>query len=550
MNTHSTQNEMVSSKRRARRTLAKFALIASMAANLMLGGKANVAFAQTATAPAQAEAKPAAKADFTSIVSEGLDSEGGVKIMVNKSTLIKTRVPVKRVNLATNDVAVFNTLDPQNILITGMKAGTTQMILWDDSERSQVINILVQLDLAALQDQLKTMFPGSQIEVSSVNGAVALRGRVPDVRIAQHVASIAAPYAAAAGDSKQGVLNFLEVSGGQQVMLKVRFVEVSRTAANNLGVNLGYTDGSSFGASNAGGNANFGILDADLSVTNPAATPITQFGRIMTGNTAIGYMISALRSNGLLRELAEPTLIAISGQEANFLAGGEIPIPVSQGTGDGTAITIEYKKFGVLLKFTPIVLGNGHIRLRCAPEVSELDFANAVTLNGFRIPALTNRSVDTTVEMHEGQTLAIGGLLQSRTSTQADSTPVLGAVPILGALFRSVRYERKETELVVLVTPVVVAGMNPAQVPNAAGDHWRDPSQASLFLMRDLGGEAGESGAVDHTGATTQPSGTDSTSEMTPRYRGAYGFAPVENFRPASASNTSKATTQPVATTN
>lgn len=584
MNTHNKQIETEKKHRASRRMLARLGMVAALTAGVLTGATPLAQTGTTTAAPtAMPTTKPVAAKSENAIISEGLDNEGGIKLMVNKTIVLKTRVPYKRVSLGTAEVADINTIGPQSILLTAKKAGTTQLIIWDDDDRSQVIDVLVVLDLAALQDQIKTMFPGSNIEVSSVNGAVALRGRVSDLRIADQIVAIAKPYSSV-GNNATSVLNFLEISGGQQVMLKVRFAEVSRSAVNNLGINLGYTDGRSYGATNAGNVSNFGIIPAtdtaadSLGVNDPAAAA-TAFGKAVTGSTAIYGMINALRENGLLRTLAEPDLVAISGQEANFLAGGEIPIPVSQGSSGGTSITIEYKKFGVLLKFVPVVLGNGNIRLRCAPEVSELDFANAITLNGFRVPALTNRSVETTVEMHEGQTLAIGGLLTQRVSTTASSTPILGAIPVLGALFRSTRYERKETELVVMVTPVIVAGMNPAQVGPVPGEKWRDPSMASLFLMRDLGEDKTELKAddmkIDSAPATASPAATDSDKKSTaavvapaaaaaaaptaaataapaakpepsPTYQGSYGFAPAASTttKPTGASAT---TTKPAA---
>jgi pilus assembly protein CpaC len=231
-----------------------------------------------------------------------------------------------------------------------------------------------------------------------------------------------------------------------------------------------------------------------------------------------------MRENNLLRVLAEPTLTTTSGQEASFLAGGEIPIPVPQtggGANGGYVITIDYKKFGVQLKFVPIVLGDGRIRLKVTPEVSDLDNTHSITNGGFQIPAFTSRITSTTVELNEGQTLSLAGLLNTRVSTDTQVTPLLGDLPILGTLFRSVRYSRQETELVVLVTPHLVSGMNPAQVPSLPGEHWRYPTESELFWHRDLGGPAPETG---RTPSAMPP----------PQFHGTYGFAPAA--RPVMAS--------------
>jgi pilus assembly protein CpaC len=270
---------------------------------------------------------------------------------------------------------------------------------------------------------------------------------------------------------------------------------------------------------------------------NPA---VTVFGHAVLGNSALDYFINALRQNNLMRVLAEPNLVATSGQEASFLAGGEFPIPITQGGGSaqGVAVTVEFKEFGVKLKMTPVVLGSGRVKINVAPEVSDLDFTTAVRFNGFTIPGLTSRKLNTTVELNEGQTFAIGGLLNHSISAQKDVTPLLGDIPVLGALFRSVRYQKKETELVVLVTPHVVAGLNPAQVPDLPGEHWRDPSEVDLFLNQDLGNSL----PPRHAGSGSSP--FEATSKpTTATVQGAHGF--IEDAVASRQKNTSDSQQQP-----
>ena len=223
--------------------------------------------------------------------------------------------------------------------------------------------------------------------------------------------------------------------------------------------------------------------------------------------------LDALRANNLLRVLAEPNLTCISGEQASFLAGGEFPIPVPQSNGGGTTITIDYKQFGVRLAFTPTVLGDGRVRLHVMPEVSDLDYTNGVQLNGFTIPALTKRTLETTVELGEGQTLSLAGLLNNRVNASKNVTPLLGDIPVLGPLFRSVRYTRNQTELVVLVTPRLVEAMNPGQVPRLPGELWRYPTEAELFFGQNLGGPAPDTDKAP----TVRPS----------RFYGATGFNPA-----------------------
>lgn len=465
------------------------------------------------------------------IVSSGTDANGRLKMAVNKTAVVTTSVAVKRVSVGLADIADVNPIGPKNILVTAKKLGTTQLIIWDDMDNSQVVDVTVEFDVQAMQDQLKLMFPDSNIQVSTLNGAVALRGRVPNLRTAEQAIAVAAPFS-------DKVLNFLEISGGQQVMLQVRFAEVSRSASTALGVNFDYASGAFTGGSNIGGLNPSAMMPGEGLVGNSppfnglnlaGATPIspatTLYGAGQLGNFYFEYFIQALRQNNLLRILAEPNLITMSGQEANFLAGGEFPVPVTQGGGTGgVAVTVEYREFGVKLKFVPVVMGDGRMRIKVAPEVSDLDFTTAVRLNGFVIPGLTSRKVETSIELVDGQSFAIAGLLNNSVTANKDVTPLLGDLPVVGALFRSVRYQRKETELVVLVTPRLVSALNPDQVPQLPGGKWRDPSEGDLFWNRDLGGEIGR----PTTGATTKPAATaQASNKEPPTFQGSYGFAPV-----------------------
>jgi pilus assembly protein CpaC len=458
------------------------------------------------------------------LVTDGLDDDGKLSLLMNKSTILSTKAACKRVSVGSPDVADVNPVGPNSLLVTAKKPGSTQLIVWDDGERSQVIDLAVTTDLAALQDQLKQQFPGSKIDASMANAQLVLRGQVPSILVAEQAVQLAQPYA-------PKVLNFLEIAGGQQVMLQVRFAEVSRSATNQLGFNFGSTDGTSFFGSNIGQVSPLGTKELGtgggvaLAVQTPNPS-VTLFGTGAIGNSAFAYYIAALRQNNLLRILAEPNLTAISGQEASFLAGGSFPVPVTQGGGTGaggTAITVEYRSFGVKLRFIPVVLGDGKIRLKVAPEVSDLDFTTAVRFNGYVIPGLTERKLETVIEMREGQTFALAGLLNNNVSATKDVTPVLGDIPYLGALFRSVRYQRKETELVVIVTPRLVEAMNPAQVPMLPGEKWRHPSEGDLFWSRDIGGPAG-----DPRRAATNAGTPAAKAGEPPRFKGQFGYVPPE----------------------
>jgi pilus assembly protein CpaC len=443
---------------------------------------------------------------------EGKDSK--LSLLVNKSQVVTTKLPYKTVNVANPDVVDFNRVDDYQILLTAKRPGTTQLMIWDVGGGTQTVDIAVSTDIESLRDQLKIILPDTDIQLSSVNGTIALRGRVPNLETAEKAVAIARPFGA-------DVLNFLEVSGGQQVMLKVRFAEVSRSAAMNLGFSGFATDGShQYGWINGPAGNPVGALAQGAENTLDPRTTI--FGSGGINGTQFEFFLEALRKNNLLRVLAEPNLTTYSGKPAEFLAGGEFPVPVPQagGGGGGTTITVEYKQFGVQLAFTPVVLGNGRVRLEVAPEVSDLDYSRSVSFQGFVIPTITKRNLKTTVEMNEGQTFAVAGLLNNRMVANRDGTPLLADIPVLGALFRSTRYERSETELVVLVTPYVVEAMNPDQVPTLPGERWRFPNEADLVLGTDLGGEAPDK--------KNAPRADKATAAAPARFRGQYGFSPAK----------------------
>jgi pilus assembly protein CpaC len=478
---------------------------------------------QDAAPPAtQATTKPSSR-----LVAEGIGEDGRLRLTVNKTTVVTTTTPYKQVSVGQPDIADVNLIGPNNILVTAKKTGSTQLIVWDDNGRSQVADIIVDMDLDTLNSELKSMFPGSKITVSPMNGAIALRGQVADLKTAEQAVSVAGPYS-------PRVLNFLEVGGGQQVLLQVRFAEVSRRATSQLGVNFGFTDGTAIGGTNlSGGAPGFNLVTeggVNFLGVPQTTSGFTLFGQAGIGDTAVVAFINALRQNNLLRILAEPNLIAMSGQEASFLAGGEFPYPVPQaGAGGGSTITIEYREFGVRLRFTPVVLGNGKIRLKMTPEVSDLDFSSPLSIEGSVIPIVNKRTVTTTVELADGQTFAIAGLLDNNLAATRSVTPLLGDIPVLGTLFRSTRYERRETELVVIVTPKLVEPMNPNQVPQLPGEDWRHPKEADQFfglIEADIGSEkVRPAPATESQPGQPVPTSAGGTDDS-PRYRGSYGFTP------------------------
>jgi pilus assembly protein CpaC len=463
-------------------------------------------------------ARPAATqpANGTPLIVHGLDAGGAtIGLTVGQSRQINTSVPVPVVSVSDPDIVAVNVIDQTHILLTARKPGSTQITVMDDAQRSQTADITVDPDLKGISSELARDLPGTRISVGSANGAVVLRGRVPAAEIADKAVQIATPFGGK-------VINLLEIGGGQQVTLHVKFAEVSRDAISALGVNFGIAGNSGFGASVIGGVEPFGIVQAGpsspllLGVPSPGAN-ITQFAKFQAGSTPFAVFLNALRENDLLRTLAEPNLTVMSGSQASFLAGGEFPYPVPQSGGAGggqTTITLDFKQYGVRLNFAPVVLGNGRIKLHVQPEVSDLDYTHSLTLQGFTIPGLTTRTFDSTVELAEGQTLSLAGLLQTRVNATSSATPFLADIPILGALFRSVRYERSETELVVLVTPELAGPMDPGAVPPLPGEQWRYPSELQLFAKGDLGGPAADAA---HAPSRRPP----------PAFQGTYGFVPA-----------------------
>ena len=499
---------------RSRTQRAAF-LLATVGAIVLLGGSGVVGADAPDSSVNPATTQPASQAPTTrpSFVTDGLGADGNLDLVSGKTVVLTTRTPFKRMSIGQPDVADVNPIGPANILVTAKKAGSTQLIIWDDQDHSQVIEVTVQLDLAAVKRQLKSAFPDAHIEAEALSDTILLRGQVDSAQTAEQLVEMASAYGK--------VHNFLEISGGQQVMLQVKFAEVSKKAEKDLGVNFGATDGVSIFGNNSGGFNPFtftggGTTPLLLGVPlTPTATG-TLFGTGRYGNgNPFAYFIKVLRENNLLRILAEPNVMAISGQEATFLAGGEIPIPVSQGGNSG--ISVEYHEYGIKLKFTPYVLGNGKIRLKVNPEVSDLDYANAVNIGGSAVPAFTKQMVTTTVELAEGQSFSLAGLLKNNVTATTDAVPLLSDIPILGDLFRSTTYIRNETELVVLVTPKLVEPMNPGEVPSLPGEHWRYPNELQLYLKGDLGGPVVE---------PHKQSADDKHDGPPPQFHGDYGFAP------------------------
>ena len=390
------------------------------------------------------------------------DSANELSVAVGKTVLVDCVRPVSRVAIGLGDVAEASAITRNEIMVNGKAPGETSLIIWDDRGGRQFFNVTVRTSATALDTsmesirrQLRTELPGQSLNLTSENGIIYLRGTVNDLNSSTRAVEIAST----AGK----VVNLLNVNvpaPKPQILLKVRFASVDRNKAKNLGINLFNLGlGNTVGGISTGQFSPPGIT---LPIAGAAATAaLASDGNILAFFPGLnaGATITALQTQGVAQVLAEPNLLAMDGRQASFLAGGQYPYPMVQGTsaGGAGAVTIMFKEYGVRLNFIPTITPRGTIRLQVAPEVSALDFANAVQIAGFNVPALTTRKMNTEVELADGQTFVIGGLLDNRETETFEKIPFIGDIPILGKFFQSKSINRTNTELIVLVTPELVA---------------------------------------------------------------------------------------------
>ena len=396
-------------------------------------------------------------------------------MVIGKSILVTTSERIKRVSIAAPEVADFVLLSPKEIYLTGKAAGTTNMTVWQDKKIRSIYDLEVAYDVAGFKQKLHDLLPGeTAIRSIGTGGSITLMGEVSSTANLSQALALAAAYA-----PKDKIVNQLQVGGIHQVMLEVRVAEMSRTVTKRLGVNFSYVNGDDFGVSLLGGLSSFD--NAGESLVQTFSDAITALLRFSSGSTTWTFFIDALKENGLVKILAEPTLIAQSGQTATFLAGGEFPYPVPQGDNSDN-ITIEFKPFGVMLLFTPTVLSEDRISISVAPEISELDFSTAQRFGGFVVPGLSKRTASTTVELADGQSFAIAGLLRETVREQISKFPLLGDIPILGALFRSSAFQKDETELIIIVTTHLVKPLDMAR-QTLPTDYYIEPNDVEFYIL-------------------------------------------------------------------
>jgi pilus assembly protein CpaC len=432
-----------------------------------------------------------------------------------QNRLLVLSEPIGRVSVADPRVADLKVITPVQLLLTSRGVGTTDLTLWNKHDEPLVLALQVTRNLDRLKAQLGELFPDEKIGVSAAGDLVVLTGEVSDVRVPERAAEIAQLHA-------EKVANLIHVVGNQQVQLEVKFAEVSRSGLRELGINFFHQD---VGGRFVGGVANAGLApDAFAAVpgTGGAGLPLVQ-GQAAGGAFSIFFsglpkfpfsaILNILESSGLAKMLAEPTLVALSGQEAKFLVGGEFPIPMSTGLG---AVSVTWKKFGIILNFTPTVIADGALHLKLSTEVSDVDPSRSVTIGGFSIPGLTSRQSETTVRLADGQSFAIAGLLSDKVQSTINKIPFLGDLPILGALFRSVNYQRNETELLVVVTAHLAKPVAPHDAPHLPTENeLNDPNDIQLFLF-GMDSAGGHPSNDNHNGAKGAAAGADALNAPHP----------------------------------
>ena len=386
-----------------------------------------------------------------------------LRVMVGKSLLINTTERLRRISVTDPSIAYAQPITPTQILVHGKSPGEVSLLIWDELERSRSFDLRVDVDVSACTDEEHRVFPDEQITVTPSRAAIVLSGHVSTEDVAKRAGELASAYS----PKVVNVLTFGPV-GSQEVLLQVKFAEVDRTALTQLGVNFVSTGaGNTLGTIGTGQYGGFG--PQTLTPGGSTTTSTTTNGTTTTSTTAetinnvlnlflfrpdinFGAVIEALQTKNLLQILAEPNLIAVNGKEASFLAGGQFPFPIVQPGAGFTAVTISFKDFGVKLQFTPVIMPNGNIHLKVAPEVSTLDFTNALTISGFTVPALSTRKAETEFELQDGQSFVIAGVMDNRVTDIYNKIPGLGDIPILGNLFRSKSLQKSNSELMVLCT--------------------------------------------------------------------------------------------------
>ncbi|WP_146590763.1 type II and III secretion system protein family protein [Puniceibacterium confluentis] len=442
-----------------------------------------------------------AQAETLRVVQSGREST--LNVPMNRAVVVESDSPFAELSVANPAIADVSALSDRSIYVLGKAPGTTTLTILDDTGRLITnVDVRVAPDVTEFKERLRQILPGETIEVRTANDGIVLSGTVSSTQKLQRALDLAERYA------PERVSNLMGVGGVQQVMLKVRFAEMQRTVAKTLRTSLsvaGDLNGGNLGLKSKSGT----FLDGDNSLSGGVTTKAGTLGAALfgfdAGGVEVGILLEALENKGVVRTLAEPNLTALSGQEAKFLAGGEYPVPVAQ---EGGQITIEFKPFGVELNFIPRVVDGDLINLELKAAVSSIDTGNGIDLENIRVDGFKRRETSTTVELRDGESFAIAGLLQDDFRDLNAQVPWLGDIPVLGALFRSAEYEREQSELVVIVTPHLVTPTR-GEALALPTDRVRPPTEKDLFLFgrvasdsrKPTRGGAGEVAKQDFNGS-------------------------------------------------
>lgn len=474
------------SRAAASHTHARFRLLtgACVASALICGP----AMAQTeANGGAETSGRSAMKVAVQTVAESANER---IAMPVGRGTLVDVSEPLKRASVANPEIAEVSILSPKQLLVTGKAPGVTELVLWDGNDKQTAFTVAVELDVSEIRSAIAEAVPGANIVVRPVRDAVLLSGSVPDVDALTRALDIARVLT-------PNILNQLTVAGEQQVLLRCTVAEVDKNSTRQLGINgwlagdnlrdvfaVSQIDGINPVNIGAGGSQNILTPNGMAFVTDQNGLVLRETPTLSLGfpRVQMQLFLQALRENGLLRVMAEPNLVALNGQEAKFIVGGEIPYPVPAATGTPG---IEFKEFGIQLRFLPTVIGRQMIRLTVSPTVSEVDFS----VQSLGVPGLRSRGATTTIELASGSTIAIAGLLSDNLRGVARKIPALGDVPVLGALFSSVEFQRSTTELVILVTPELVSSVQPDQVAAVPGQFMTPPNDGELFGLGLLEGK-------------------------------------------------------------
>jgi pilus assembly protein CpaC len=391
-------------------------------------------------------------------------------ILVGHSVVIRTETRLTRVLVGNPAVMMTTTTQPNEVVLTATQAGSSSVVLWQEDNQSRILEVFGDLDVSLLREAIARAFPALNITAEAEEGRIVLTGTASSPAVAEQIGKMAAPFS-------KDIVNSMQIAQpgrGKQVLLKVRFAQVDRARLQSFGINLlstgaantiGAVSTQQFGTFGLGDNKLTGIIGAPLKGTTTTETISDLLNIfIFRPDLNLGATIRDLQQKNVLQILAEPNLLAASGEPAQFLAGGELPYPVVSGVAGASTVTVQFKPFGVKLEFTGTIEDGGTIRLKVFPEVSSLDFGNSVTISGFVLPAIATRHAETVVELKDGQSFGIAGLLDQRTTAQFSKVPGIGDIPILGELFKSRSTTKTNSELVVIVTPSIV---DPAALPAA-----------------------------------------------------------------------------------